>query len=135
MGEHTRGPWVCIPQADCRSILIATQHKHGHGIAEVWIDLAPYAESAEANARLISAAPELLEALERVAEACERSAAETCCCPSCWEHPYGDGSGHSSDCAVSAARAAIKKARGEGYFQREHLAGDGGRSAVNKRTT
>jgi hypothetical protein len=88
-----------------------------------------------ANARLIAAAPELLEALERVAEACERSAAETCCCPSCWEHPYGDGSGHSSDCAVSAARAAIKKARGEGYFQREHLAGDGGRSAVNKRTT
>jgi hypothetical protein len=107
MGEHTRGPWVCIPQADCRSILIATQHKHGHGIAEVWIDLAPYAESAEANARLISAAPELLEALERV----EQRARESGECPFCRQPPE---IGCAPACPLTAARAAIKKARGEG---------------------
>mgnify|MGYP007131816132 CR=1 FL=1 len=71
----------------------------------------PYDEML-ANARLIAAAPELLEALDRVTDACERAAVETCCCPSCWEHPYGDGSGHGSSCALTAARAAIAKARG-----------------------
>lgn len=91
MGEHTKGPWVWYenPSGGCRVQTTV-------GIADVLSRAGvphPVQESCAANARLIAAAPELLEALERV----EREARRL----------------HVDDILdLTAARAAIAKARG-----------------------
>ena len=92
MGEHTKGPWAWYenPSGGCR---VQTT---GVGIADVLSRAGvppPVQESCAANARLIAAAPELLEALERV----EREARRL----------------HVDDILdLTAASAAIAKARG-----------------------
>ena len=74
MGSHTPGPWavtkakprtvtsggVLICNAALRNLGTVKQNKHGKDEIE-----------AEANARLIAAGPELLEALQALISACE----------------------------------------------------------------
>ena len=66
MSGHTPGPWVCQPAEDDGSICIVGANLGGLvGAAHCWpteID-AGGSDRVRANARLIAAAPELLEAL------------------------------------------------------------------------
>lgn len=58
MSKHTEGPWST-------NHVGFTHAKNGACIAEVGIDVLPFDE-VEANARLIDASPDLLEALEEL---------------------------------------------------------------------
>lgn len=67
--NHTRGPWATDEQDHCDPYQHIRVLGGNRAIAELWIDDAPVPEyNAEqwANARLIAAAPELLEALQRL---------------------------------------------------------------------
>lgn len=105
MGEHTKGPWhwdgedpgIEGPNGGVVAFVqeftsIRTQAKFGTGFSH-------------ADARLIAAAPELLEALERVEQAL--SAYQVECGPLMTP-------GIDAEEVTKSARAAIKKARGEG---------------------
>ena len=63
-GAHTPGPWVIDP---CWDILGNTDDGNGM-VCQITTDAVPRDE-AEANARLIAAAPELLEALREATSA------------------------------------------------------------------
>jgi len=65
--SHTPGPW----RADRRAIL-AGEGMQTRCIAEVWSGAAASLQEADANERLIAAAPELLAALERLVANIER---------------------------------------------------------------
>jgi hypothetical protein len=75
---HTKGPWTACKQGscDCGFIWDASENIHvatAHDVSALGTDyygsgLAVSAEEREANARLIAAAPELLEALKSVIE-------------------------------------------------------------------
>ena len=98
--KHTPGPWVVEPENyDCDGgTLVRTKGKIC--LANVWgvmFAKTPDDESL-ANARLIAAAPDLLEALEYLAGACELAL----------DNDYPEGRD-----PVSVARAAIAKAKGE----------------------
>ena len=96
--QHTPGPWYTDAVDDDRYLITDGQDR----IAAVRrIDVPP--SIADANARLISAAPDLLEALEALFENCEMI------------HKYwGDGDNtKQADNAIAAARSAISKAKGE----------------------
>ena len=89
MSKHTPGPWLRDGDR------VYTLHKLAHVEASRWnaqvrpsVGCPP--DEADANARLIAAAPELLEALKWTARALDK------------EHP-----------AAIKARAAIAKAEGE----------------------
>lgn len=58
MSGHTPGPWSTNHAG-------FTHAKNGACVAEVGIDVLPF-EEVEANASLIAAAPDLLEALENI---------------------------------------------------------------------
>lgn len=88
--KHTPGPWTQGTSAvgiTCVWLDGLTEQKHKMGQSHTWIDC-----ETEANARLISAAPELLEALLSCLEKGSR-----------W---------HPCDPVVIKARAAITKAIG-----------------------
>lgn len=100
MGEHTKGPWAWYenPSGGCRVQTLNV------GIADVLSRAGvphPVQESCAANARLIAAAPELLEALEGLLR--EE--------PNIYEGRL-EASLYVSVDALEDARAAIKKARG-----------------------
>lgn len=62
---HTPGPWPMAYTGDGKRIVIGeglVEGPNGYEVAEVYSDDCP-PEIAEANARLIAAAPEMLEAL------------------------------------------------------------------------
>lgn len=59
--QHTRGPWsVSNVDSDPDYVLICADDKQANG---AWEIATPHGPDAKANARLIAAAPELLEAL------------------------------------------------------------------------
>ena len=94
MSEHTPGPWEIHPQFDsCYRDISAPNHI---ALARVvWrFEEEDRSPSCEANAHLIAAAPELLEALENLLKVHE-------------------GEGGTQHHAGDMARAAIAKARGE----------------------
>jgi hypothetical protein len=103
MSKHTPGPWL-MARNDCHSGGMATIH---HCINNDWIEIWTdkwccegedlTEERMEANAMLMLAAPDLLEALEGLLHA--------------YEDPGNAGSTH--DDKVAAARSSIAKARGE----------------------
>ncbi len=69
--RHTPGPWPWKYTGDGKRIVIGeglVEGPGGYEVAEVYSDDCP-AEVAEANARLIAAAPDLLEALQRMHQA------------------------------------------------------------------
>lgn len=85
MSAHTPGPWTARKHTDTKGWTVSA----GNSIASV----KPRPE-AEANARLIAAAPELLEALKEIREAC---------CSGMGSLPAAD---------IKRAQAAIEKAEG-----------------------
>ena len=97
----TPGPWPIKPTGDYKRILVGVGLVDGPGgydVAEVYSDDCDRNE-AEANARLIAAAPDMAEALDRLLteyDAVDLAAAEP----------------PSLTAAVFAARAALAKARG-----------------------
>ena len=97
--EHSPGPWEVTKYVNYSGFGI---YAPGRGcIAERWYDTeqpSPYRYEIGANARLIAAAPELLEACESAQ--CECS-------------PRERMSGHRVGCWFPAMREVIAKARGE----------------------
>jgi hypothetical protein len=97
MSKHTPGPWKTVarnyPIADtgdydgCWEVLTGDPKKP---IVQIWGD----SDEDEANARLIAAAPDLLEALRRLLDS-------------------GDVRDAAEKGALAAARAAIAKAEGQ----------------------
>jgi len=105
---HTPGPWtVVVAPTGVRRIYRARADGHGtycYPLAQCRSDPKP-ADTSEADARLIAAAPELIAAMDDLA-------AFGILDP----HPTDDG-GEASECGAAqarrAARAAIAKARGQ----------------------
>lgn len=98
MSKHTQGPWkvdgkteLCITDVDDLSRFIGSASIMGSNdnYKEVY-------EEAKANARLMAAAPDLLDALQNMTLM------------------YCDGFDYEDDDVVIKARAAIAKAKGEG---------------------
>lgn len=96
--KHTPGPWnfhPCDAYATCFDVLcekgyyVATTHDGVRGD-----------RNADANARLIAAAPDLLEALQNIAEYWNQDQNEAAMADACWH-------------AIHTARAAIAKATGD----------------------
>lgn len=109
MSKHTAGPWVIIPGGDEWSQgRIATIEPKQETMIEInyWTvaEVNNRREEREANARLISAAPDLLESLESLFEIGDVFG-------SAIEHK--DPHCQSFDEWSDKARAAIAKARGE----------------------
>jgi hypothetical protein len=86
--SHTPGPWE-----NDRQTVYSVNGVHEQEIAEVYGNADG---NAEANARLIAAAPELLEALKRITDAIEGT----------------EPSQHVLDCLYKVAIKAIAKAEG-----------------------
>lgn len=87
--KHAPGPWKA------QGLAIVASDRSFVGRVYPWCADPQDAECAKANARLIAAAPELLEALEEIVSA-------------------ADGDGWSQlDADLRKARAAIAKAKGE----------------------
>ena len=103
MGKYTTGPWTFDWEDDNRTwaivksptgkIVANVNTESGPDIAPLVSDKMP----AQANAQLISAAPDLFEALKIILE-----------------YPYGDASPLDDPLVMEQARAAIRKAEGEG---------------------
>jgi hypothetical protein len=89
MNNHTQGPWVATAQASANFYTILTGNKW---LASVQFNGELMEAKQEANARLIAAAPELLEACKKAEEWLEDWASA---------EPY-----------MSVIRAAIAKAGG-----------------------
>jgi hypothetical protein len=101
MNEHTPGPWTLDKKS-----AISYGWRDGKPIRYEIAECKGFPASAEANARLIAAAPELLEALVGCAEMLE----------DCAKQHWLDGSGYChgtlAEKHASLARAAIAKATG-----------------------
>ena len=95
MSKHTSGPWAIYVNAPS-DIVIRKMSKDGYELCSI-----ARVSSGYANARLIAAAPELLEALKEAHNALELFASD--------ESP----SGQIAVAAVMQASAAIAKATGE----------------------
>lgn len=107
MSDFTPGPWLLrttptsaglchiVSAADWRGAFI-----YGDGLRKGVDDALPKAQELAANARLIAAAPDLLEALQRIEEYWNQDQNETAMADACWH-------------AINTARAAIAKATGE----------------------
>ena len=93
--KHTKAPWLIttIQGEDC---LMVGGGDGSEVVADIRTDWPE--EEVESNARLIAAAPELLEALEGLAN----------CAGLTWLNGYKD----ELDAAMTTARAAIARAKG-----------------------
>ena len=90
MSKHTPGPWKVSSSGN------DIENAYGAGVCALYAD-----ESSEANARLIAAAPELLEALERLVAANADLNERT-----------GNGLPHPTHPAITISLDAIAKAEG-----------------------
>jgi hypothetical protein len=95
--KHTPGPWIIHRPNDSERIDINAESNFY--IAEVIGGMT----AQEANAHLIAAAPDLLEALEGIASASADK----------WDMPYADFKEQFMPWARNVALAALKKAKGE----------------------
>jgi hypothetical protein len=102
MSEHTKGPWVALPEERdkpyirIRGTVLGGRYKIANVLTPVYDGVHEReAKETRANARLIAAAPELLEALKEVFIIGDRLVSDV----------YGDE-------FVEKARAAIAKAEG-----------------------
>ena len=100
MSKHTPGPWVTLPEEvdkpyiRIRGTRLGGRYKVANVITPVYEGVHEReATETRANARLIAAAPELLEALKKMLEV--------------WEH------GGIATYPIGEARAAIKKAEAQ----------------------
>lgn len=114
--KYTKGPWKVCKQFSHQGF-IEVEHcdRHTKGAASLVVARVTCRESwrveQEANARLISAAPDLLEALQEAMQALEWCV-EQGGGPVC-EHESGVVCFCKENNAISAARAAIAKALGK----------------------
>lgn len=99
MNEHTPGPWTIEPRKCGFGYWVDATNK---AICEIMHD-----ENADADARLISAAPELLEALQGLNYYGETGKGFCCCPRQNWQDPDDL---HSTACLD--ARKALRKAEG-----------------------
>ena len=101
MSKHTPGTWAVVGnrtkyvEARLISGLIQEVAACGPTMADEG-----YGQQQEANARLIAAAPDLLEALQNIADYWNQDQNEAAMADACWH-------------AIHTARAAIAKATGE----------------------
>jgi hypothetical protein len=96
MSKHTPGPWPIKVTGDRKRIRVGVglvDGPRGYDVAEVYSDDCD-GEEAEANAHLIAAAPDLLDAL-------------------CVAADYLNGNGWEGDPRMVPIEAAIAKAKGE----------------------
>lgn len=104
MTAHTPGPWraeLNAPTAAMPGHIICTDDDVRHPVASLWVGGGTKGKPTQvANAHLIAAAPELLEALEVAVLLMEEDG--RCDCPEVENGP----------CALCFARAAIGKATG-----------------------
>lgn len=109
MSGHTKWPWAARPYPQAvdlpkksQMIVIETADDDGYiiGFACSWIDNPETAKEAMANAKILAAAPDLLEALEVISRLYD------------YEATSGENSSRLYD-ARSIALLAIAKARGE----------------------
>lgn len=103
-GKHTPGPWT-FGYYGCSGYCIQGGGQH------IATSILYKKDGGEANARLIAAAPELLEALQRTTEMCESYAdwiKRNVMSATIEEHPYLP----ELEGAAEDARAAIAKATG-----------------------
>jgi hypothetical protein len=104
MSKHTPGPWRVYPTTELVDAR-GTEGVTGYNIESESCEIVGvegiefWKENAEANARLIAAAPELLEALTSLLSEAEAFASAI--------RAYANSE------AIAAARAAIAKAKGE----------------------
>ncbi len=117
MSEHTRGPWTLGDENNesaevCMGDVAVSLDRRSRDPGRCGL-LVIGREEMLANARLIAAAPDLLEALERLAQSVEGAVQEDYdnYCPHC-DHYIVAGTVHAKDCPLVAAQAAIAKARG-----------------------
>lgn len=73
-GQHTPGPWRVITAADENGLIIAAEKgRLTYFLSEVFfgfdLTFGPDRDEAESNARLIAAAPDLLEVLKEILDA------------------------------------------------------------------
>ncbi len=61
--KHTPGPWKVLPESEASNPFIVASSETGLSVADCYC---PIGGNNQANARLIAAAPELLEALRRI---------------------------------------------------------------------
>ena len=91
MSKHTKGPWAIneflVYAENGNGCILATINSISKGISD---------EEAQANARLIAAAPDLLAACEWTAKGEHHSACKA-------------QKGHKCNCYVGASQAAIEK--------------------------
>ncbi len=101
MNKHTPGEWAVVA-SDFVQALPTEQRPYSVPVANCM----GYKEPREANARLIAAAPDLLEALEALLGTIGDAEYE--------EHDDPREQGHEiKDCALCMSREAIKKAKGK----------------------
>ncbi|QHQ14527.1 hypothetical protein GMW39_00700 [Pectobacterium parmentieri] len=72
MSGHTKGPW----EYHRANNFVGYSITHNHMTLPILAGVFNYAQNTEANARLISAAPDLLEALEAVVRVADRDTYE-----------------------------------------------------------
>lgn len=115
MAEHTPGPWdtgsdehnICAERDGRRVIVAMTSHDITGDTLSGPSGCGNEHRECHANARLIAAAPELLEALEDINDALMVDGDCPAGCGGSNEH------GHSENCPILTVRAAIFKAKGE----------------------
>ena len=95
--HHTPGPWTYKLDEDCRNLSVTTAYAPTEIVGGCGCCDSPWV-SCEADARLIAAAPELLEALEKIVRMFEGA----------------DDTVWAVEDYRQKARAAIAKAKGEG---------------------
>lgn len=113
MSDHTPGPWKAYVGPISMSgglnpffkgIVAMLRHSGDDECVAVITDQNIPAFEYEANAQLIAAAPDLLAALEDIVACIDDGSRCDLCQMS---------SGHTSDCPMPVAKAAIAKARGQ----------------------
>lgn len=66
MSAHTPGPWHVMPQVDPSRLDIQEKDDAGYAVASAWGGGNVMEEAMQSNARLIAAAPRMLDLLKRV---------------------------------------------------------------------
>ncbi len=114
--KHTPGPWSCKQGERPNFFYVESQSGD-----VVYVSGAIQPARVEDNARLIAAAPELLEALSRITSYVVTEAVESCngnkCrelwCAGCFGEETAEKTVSDAREALTSARAAIAKATGE----------------------
>ena len=102
MSEHTPGPWRDWNKS-CGAVMAPKKKDTWGSRAVALVTHWPSEEERAANARLIAAAPDLLDALEKLVGSCPPLGP--------WDE---EDWGSPSNDAMAVAAAAIAKAKGEG---------------------